>query len=223
MGQPLRILIVEDSEDDAELLLRELRRGGFEPAWERVDSAKGMNAALARQSWDLVASDYVMPGFGGLEALAIFHAKGLDVPFLIVSGHIGEDIAVASMKAGAADYLMKDRLARLVPAVKRALAEAETRRAHKRANEALRASEERFRQLAENIGMVFFLFERPTRDCPGSISYVSPAYERIWGSSCESLLRDSELWLKAVHPQDRQRLVNGLPQMAQGTFNDEFR
>src|SRR4051794_7006060 len=138
MGQPLRILVVEDSKEDAELLVRELRRGGYEPLFERVDSSEAMRAALDRRTWDVVVSDYVMPGFGGLEALALFHEKGLDAPFIVVSGHIGEDLAVAAIKAGADDYLMKDRLGRLVPAIERALEEAEVRRAHQRANEALR-------------------------------------------------------------------------------------
>src|SRR6266446_5162809 len=146
MGEPLSILVVEDSKDDAELLLREIRRGGYDPDYERVDSSAAMADALERRPWDLVISDYVMPGFGGHEALALFKQKGLDVPFIVVSGHIGEDIAVAAMQAGADDYLMKDRLARLVPAIERALAQAETRRAHRQSSEALRASDERFRQ-----------------------------------------------------------------------------
>ena len=179
MGKPLRILVVEDSEEDTFLLLRELREGGFEPVFERVASAEAMTAALDRERWDLVISDYVLPGFGGLEALALYHERGLDAPFIVVSGHIGEDIAVAAMKAGADDYLMKDRLARLVPAIKRALQEAEIRRAHQRANEALRDSEERFHQLAENIGAAFFMFEGPDGKRPDSLSYVSPGFKKV--------------------------------------------
>jgi two-component system, NarL family, sensor histidine kinase UhpB len=222
MGQPLSILVLEDSKDDAELLLREIRRGGYDPDYERVDSAAAMTEALERRPWDLVISDYVMPGFGGHEALALFQQKGLDVPFIVVSGHIGEDIAVAAMQAGADDYLMKDRLARLVPAIKRARQQADTRRAHRRANQALSDSEERFRQLAENIGAVFFMFERPNGG-PGAISYVSPAYEKVWGCPCESLYWDARLWLNAIHPEDRQRVTDALPQMAGGDFSDEFR
>src|SRR6266850_3096123 len=222
MGQALSILVVEDSKDDAELLLREIRRGGFDPDYERVDSAADMADALERRSWDLVISDYVMPGFGGHEALALFKQKGLDVPFIVVSGHIGEDIAVAAMQAGADDYLMKDRLARLVPAIKRARQQADVRRAHKRANQALSDSEERFRQLAENIGAVFFMFERPNGG-PGAVSYVSQAYERVWGFPCESLYWDAKQWINAIHPDDRQRVTDALPRMAGGDFRDEFR
>src|SRR6266567_111604 len=204
MGKPLRILVVEDSEEDSFLLLRELRAGGFEPVSERVATAEAMTSALDRESWDLVISDYVLPGFGGLEALALYHQRGLDAPFIVVSGHIGEDIAVAAMKAGADDYLMKDRLARLVPAIERALAQAEIRRAHRRSDEALRASDERFRQLAENIGVAFFMFERPSSDSPGSLSYVSPAYREIWGREVETLFAEPDLWLKGIHPEDQQ-------------------
>jgi DNA-binding NtrC family response regulator len=134
-GQPIRILLVEDSEDDAELLSLELRRGGYAPVARRVASADEMRTALQEEQFDLVVCDYVMPGFGGLEALALFRERGLQIPFIVVSGHIGEEMAVAAMKAGADDYLMKDRLARLVPAIKRALQESEIRRAHQRAND----------------------------------------------------------------------------------------
>jgi PAS domain S-box-containing protein len=223
MGQPLRILIVEDSQEDTDLLMRELRRAGYDISFQRVDSAETMAQALESESWDIVISDYVIPGFGGLEALALIQERGLSVPFMVVSGHIGEDIAVATIKAGADDYLMKDRLARLVPAIERALAQAEIRMAHKRANEALCESEQRFRQLAENIAAVFFMFEQPTDVSPGSISYVSPAFERIWGYPSAILFRDADEWLKAIHPEDRPRILAHLPQMARANFSAEFR
>ena len=151
MRPPLNILIVEDSSDDTELLALQLRRAGYTFEFERVDSAEAMRMALARRNWDLVISDYVIPGFGGPEALGLVKASGLSLPFIIVSGHIGEDIAVAAIKAGADDYLMKDRLGRLGPAMERALNEAEWRRANERAHEALRHSEESLRQLAEGL------------------------------------------------------------------------
>jgi phosphoserine phosphatase RsbU/P len=99
-GQPIRILLVEDSEDDGELLLLELRRGGYAPVARRVATADEMRTALDQECFDLVISDYVMPGFGGLEAMALFRERGLQVPFIIVSGHIGEEMAVAAMKEG---------------------------------------------------------------------------------------------------------------------------
>ena len=136
MKRPLRLLLVEDSSDDAELLLYELRHGGYEPQCVRVLSAEEMKCALQEQ-WDLVISDYVLPGFGGLEAFGLYREAGLDIPFIIISGHIGEEIAVAAIKAGAHDYVMKDRLTRLVPAIERALQEAEIRRAHARVQQEL--------------------------------------------------------------------------------------
>ena len=137
MATPLRILIVEDSEADAELLLRELRRGGYAPEFERVETPEGLDAALARQSWDLVVSDYAMPRFNGLQALKLTQEKGLDIPFIIVSGSIGEDVAVAAMKAGAHDYLMKDNTARLLPAIARELREARMRRERRQSEETI--------------------------------------------------------------------------------------
>jgi two-component system sensor histidine kinase UhpB len=223
MGQALRILLIEDSEDDAELLLRELRRAGYVPSAKRVASAAEVTTALDSESWDLIISDYVMPGFDGLEALALYRERRLDVPFIVVSGHIGEEIAVSAMQAGADDYLMKDRMARLVPAVARALQKAEMRRAHFLAAEALRESEERFRQLAENIGAVFFMFEKPTAQSPGALSYVSPAFQTIWGFPCESLIGSSDLWWKSVHAEDRARIESKLGQLGQGRFSEEFR
>ncbi len=125
---PLRVLLVEDSEADAALILRELRRGGFTPAHERVATADAMRVALARQPWDVIVSDYYLPGFDAPTALALLQATGADVPFIVVSGSVGEDTAVAVMRAGATDYLMKDRLRRLAPTVTRALADAGVRR-----------------------------------------------------------------------------------------------
>ena len=138
MGQPLRVLIVEDSEDDALLLARHLRQGGYELKSERVESAETMRLALERHAWDLVIADHNLPRFNSSDALKVIRDMELDIPFIIVSGSIGEEHAVSAMKAGAHDYLMKDNLVRLVPAVQRELREAENRRAHKQAEQAIR-------------------------------------------------------------------------------------
>lgn len=132
---PLRVLLVEDFESDAALVLRELRRGGYNPTWLRTDTAATMAAALAEQSWDIVIADYALPHFSGPAALALLRETGIDLPFIIVSGTIGEDVAVAAMKAGAHDYIMKNHLARLVPAVARELREAAVRRERRRAEQ----------------------------------------------------------------------------------------
>src|SRR5438552_3797662 len=152
MTIPLRVLLVEDSGDDADLLLHELRRGGYGPTFELVDTGEAMSAALDRQSWEVVIADYSMPRFSAPAALMLMKEKGLDLPFIIVSGTIGEAIAVAAMKSGAHDYLIKGQLARLVPAVERELREAEVRRARRRAEQALRellAREQAARKAAE--------------------------------------------------------------------------
>src|SRR5690349_8268626 len=135
MGVPLRVLMVEDSEDDARLLARELRRAGYDLTHERVDTAAAMNAALDRHAWDLVIGDYSMPRFSGTAALAILRERGLDIPYICVSGTITEELAVAAMKAGANDYVTKGQLKRLIPAIERELREA-TARAALRATEA---------------------------------------------------------------------------------------
>ncbi len=137
MNTPLRVLAVEDSEDDTEFLLRELRRGGYDVAYERVDTSAAMRDALAEKAWDIVICDFSMPRFNGLAALEVLQQSKLDLPFIIVSGSIGEATAVAVMKAGAHDYLMKDNLARLAPAVKRELNDAIIRRAKKQTDEEL--------------------------------------------------------------------------------------
>src|SRR4030042_5935520 len=135
MGQPIRVLIVEDSEDDTALVVRELRHGGYEPTFERVETAEAMRNALDKQTWDIVIADYTMPGFSAIAALTLFKESGIDLPFIIVSGTIGEETAVEAMKAGAYDYLMKGNLKRLVPALKRELKEAEVRRERRQGDE----------------------------------------------------------------------------------------
>ena len=118
-ARPLNVLIVEDSEEDADLIVMELKRGGFNPNFRRVDNAEGMQRAFNEASWDLVLSDFSMPYFSMTEAMAIAQQRDADLPFLIVSATIGEEAAVEAMKAGAHDYVLKHKLGRLVPAVRR--------------------------------------------------------------------------------------------------------
>jgi two-component sensor histidine kinase len=140
MRKPLHILIVEDSEDDALLLLRELRRGDYAIAFARVDTPEAMHEELNSQKWDLVISDYSMPQFSAPAALELLQKSGYDLPFIILSGTIGEDTAVAALKAGAHDFITKGQLARLVPAVERELREAQVRRERKKAQKQIEAS-----------------------------------------------------------------------------------
>ncbi len=223
MKRLLKLLLVEDSEIDATLVLRSLEKSGYQVTSLRVDTAEEMRTALQQNSWDIVISDYVMPQFSGLAALEVLREHKLDLPFIIVSGHIGEEIAVASMKAGAHDYVMKDNLARLAPAIERELRDAEVRRLRRLSENALRESEERFRQLADHIDVVFFLSEELQAGAIGRISYVSPAYAKIFGCSCQALHHDPLAWLEVVHPDDKPRITKALPSMSKGEFNDVFR
>src|ERR1017187_10029992 len=151
-NRALRALIADDSEDDVFFLVRELRKAGYELVHERVATAPAMKAALERQTWDIVISDYEMPHFGGFEALQLLKESGHDLPFILVSAVVSEETAVAAMKAGAHDYLMKRKLARLAPAIERELREAQTRVARKAAEEA--RSEERTSELQSPMYLV---------------------------------------------------------------------
>jgi PAS domain S-box-containing protein len=169
--QPLQVLVIEDSADDALLLEIELQRADYDPVCHRVETPAALTAALERQKWDLVLADYHLPHFDGLAALATIKERGLDLPFIIVSGYITEDTAVAAMKAGAHDFVMKDKLARLGPAVERELRDAEVRRERRRSEEQLKA-EQTFREAIENsvpsgIAVV---------DLEGKQTYVNPAF-----------------------------------------------
>lgn len=141
MNLRIRVLVIEDSEDDAQLLMRELRRRGYEADYTRVETADAMASALTAREWDVVISDYSLPQFNAPQALRVFKDSGLDLPFIAVSGTLGEEAAVATMKAGAHDYLTKGNLSRLVPAIERELREAEERRRRKKAEEELRRIE----------------------------------------------------------------------------------
>jgi signal transduction histidine kinase len=148
MSRAIKVLVVEDSEDDAKLVMRTLRRSGFEPLYRRVEDIEALRSAFRDEHWDAVLSDFRMPGFTGVEALTIFRSFGLDIPFIFVSGTIGEETAVAAMKAGASDYVMKEHLARLAPVLERELAQAAIRAEHRQAQQAV-AQHERLRALGQ--------------------------------------------------------------------------
>jgi two-component system, cell cycle sensor histidine kinase and response regulator CckA len=199
MPRPLRVLMVEDSEDDAALLLAELRRGGYDPAVERVETAEGMRRALAGGTWDVILSDYRLPSFSGPAALALMQDIGLDLPFIIVSGTIGEETAVAALKAGAHDFVTKENLARLGPAIEREMREAANRRELRRTEDTLRRSEAYFRALIEHsLDSIAIL------DGEGRIKYESPSLSRLLGYEPREL--EGRLGFDFVHPEDQHRV-----------------
>lgn len=209
-SRPLRVLLVEDSENDAALLEIELQRAGYRPQCERVETAETLAAALTRQPWDVIIADYVMPRFNGLAALAVVKEFGLDLPFIIVSGHITDDTAVAAMKAGAHDYVMKDKLARLGPAVERELREAEVRRARNR-SEARLKEEHDFRQAIENSipsGIVVV-------DLEGRQTYVNPAFCAMVGWS-ETELIGAKPPFPYWPPEEIDTITEAFAQVLQG-------
>jgi PAS domain S-box-containing protein len=207
MGVPLRLLLVEDNENDAVLVVRELKRGGYDTTYERVYDAASMRAALERQSWDLVLSDHSMPQFSGRAALDVLRQRDPDVPFIFVSGTIGEDAAVESMRMGAQDYLNKANLRRLVPAIQRELREAASRRERRRAETALRESEQRFEKVfqASPVGITI------STVAEGRYVDVNAAFLRMIGRTREEVIGrtsfDISFWRD---PVDRTRVMERL-------------
>jgi two-component system, cell cycle sensor histidine kinase and response regulator CckA len=150
MNKELRVLVIEDSEQDTLLLMRELEDAGYEPAYWQVDSATAMSSALEEQIWDVVICDHSLPGFNSAEALNVLRQKNADIPFIILSGTIGEDVAVNMMKAGANDYVMKDSRARLIASIEKELRDAEGRRAKRQAGEGQKQKQEELEDFFEN-------------------------------------------------------------------------
>lgn len=157
MDKPIRLLIVDDSEDDGLLLVRNLKNGGFNPSYEQVDTAEAMSRALDEKTWDVILCDNSMPTFDAASALELYKDKRLDLPFIIVSGTIADETAVAAMKAGAHDYIMKGNLARLSSAVDRELREAKNRQERRITEIQLRKSEEKYRTLFEDSSDAIYL------------------------------------------------------------------
>ncbi|MEA2699334.1 MAG: hypothetical protein QOI66_3605, partial [Myxococcales bacterium] len=189
MTAGLRVLLVEDSATDAKLVVQELRRRWQPVEFKRVETEDAMRAALDQATWDVVTSDWSMPKFTAPAALAVLKERRLDLPFIIVSGTIGEETAVEAMRAGAHDYVLKDRLNRLTPAIEREVRECRARGAHRQAEEALRVSEARFRRLAESgiIGIA-------VGDLNGNILDANDTYLKMVGYAREELLRGAGRW-----------------------------
>jgi PAS domain S-box-containing protein len=201
VGIVLRVLLVEDSADDARLLVRQLVTAGYEVQHERVETPAAMRDALTRLSWDLVISDYSMPGFSGTAALSLVQELGVDLPFIFVSGTIGEDVAVAAMKAGASDYVLKDKLKRLVPAIERELRDAEIRRERRRAHEVV-VERTRLAELTSDIGVALTsvtpLRETLARCAAALVRHLDVVGAGVW--TCTQQTQTLELQAEAGLP-----------------------
>ncbi|HWP60111.1 MAG TPA: ATP-binding protein [Candidatus Acidoferrales bacterium] len=230
MATVLRLLVVEDSEEDTLLLVGEIERGGYRVEYERVQSAAAMASALSRRTWDLVIADYTMPSFRGTDALEIFKRNGIDIPFIFVSGTIVESAAVEAMKAGAHDYVIKGNLKRLVPAIERELREAEVRRESKRAEQerarlfqetqrnlnrirALREVETAIGSTLDLRTVLYLLLESGRRFLP--FPHVSAA--RLWDKRTDSLRPEAsrdvsmERWPLEDSESDRELMTKRAP------------
>ena len=198
MKRQLKVLIVEDSEPDARLLIRELKRGGYEVEHQRIETAEALKAALADGVWDVVLCDYVLPQFSGDEALRMIRNSGLDLPFIFVSGTIGEEAAVQAMKAGAHDYVMKNNLIRLAAAVERELGEAQIRKESRQAEAMMRLSEHKYRHLFESMRDAAFLVAEGT----GKIIDVNPQAESLLGRTRAEIIgmNQRELYPSQMEP-----------------------
>jgi diguanylate cyclase (GGDEF)-like protein/PAS domain S-box-containing protein len=200
MGKPLRILIVEDTEADMASLLDELRRGGYEPIYERVDTSAAMSAALARQTWDVVVSDYYMPHFSAPATINLLKETGLNTPLIVISSTEGEGLAAEAIRAGARDYIVKSDLARLVPVIDRELQ-------RKDAHSALREAETRYRTLVEHVPAAIHLIALTEESATFS---MSPQIEKQLGFSAAEWTGHPELWWSQLHPEDRERVLSEL-------------
>jgi len=199
MDRGLRILVLEDLATDAELMAYELRRTGIPFTLRRVDDRAGFVQALQDYRPDLILSDFHLPDFDGFSALALAQEKCPGTPFLFVSGAMGEEVAIDSLKQGATDYILKDRLARLGPAVERALREAAERRERRQAEDALRESEQRYRLLVKSIPAVVY---RGYFDC--TVDFIDDKVADITGYPREEFESRRLKWSDLVAPEDRE-------------------
>ena len=215
MKSLLRLLLIEDSVDDAELIVREIRRGGYSVEFQRVETKLDMQQALAHSTWDMILSDYSMPKFSAMAALQVLNDSGLDIPFMVISGTIGEETAVTALKAGAHDFLLKDKLARLVPAIERELRDAETRRSRHEA-------ELRYKLLVEQLPIIVYV--NPL-DKIVNTTYVSPQIQSVLGYKPEEWLSDPEFWQKRIHPDDREAVLTAVERsdLTSQPFDMEYR
>jgi DNA-binding NtrC family response regulator len=209
-GNVLRVLLVEDTQDDADLLLRELRVQGYDASSNRVDTEDDLRASLRAEHWDIMICDWVMPRLSARRAIEIAHEEDFDGPIIIASGTMGDEHVVEALHAGAQEYVVKDNLRRLVPAIRRELEEAEIRRAARRAEESLAESEARYRTLVQTIPAATYIDAESEDAIAGyKTIFISPQITTMIGYAPEELTADPDLWASLIHPEDRERARAG--------------
>lgn len=217
MTKQLKVLVVEDSEDDALMIVRQLQKAGYTLTFVRVDTREKMREALEQEKWDLILSDYVMPHFSGLEALRIFQERDLEIPFLIISGKIGEDVAVEAMRLGAHDYILKHNLKRLVPAVEREVQEASVRREQKEMDAALRKLQTQYHLIAENTSDLITIIDEK-----GIVNFASPSHKLVLGYEKKDY--EGTRLLDYIHPNDFPHVQQSIQKLLQkkNPYREEF-
>ncbi len=206
MQKPIKVLITEDSEDDAAMLIGTLQRGGYDPVYEIVDTPEAMADALNRQEWDLVIADYSMPLFSGLDALKLLQDKDPDLSFILMTGQVGEYIAVEAMKAGAHDYILKSNPARLIPAIERESRDTQTRRKNRQNEQALRESQERYRLIVETANEGIWQIDKENRT-----TFVNQKMAEMLGYTVDEMMGQTpyifmdEEWSKVAEANTRRR------------------
>jgi len=202
MAHQLRVLLIEDNEDDVALMRHELQRGGYEPVIRRVETPAAMHHALQQETWDVVLADWTLPQFSALFALEMLKSQGLDLPFIIVSGTIGEEATTSAMKAGAHDFVSKQDLERLVLIIERELREGADRRARRRAEAALAASEERLQLVARATNDAVRDWDLSTNGM-----WWSKGFSVLFGYQAQDVEAGVESWYSRLHPADKDRVI----------------
>lgn len=219
MAIPIRLLIVEDTEDDCLLVVRELKKAGYEPTYERVETAVAMADVLDKQEWDMVLCDYVLPHFSGIDAIKLLKSRQVDLPCIILSGKIAEDVAVDAMRAGANDYISKENLKRLIPAINRELTEKESRKQRKIAEQRLRMSEEQYKTIIHTAMDGFWMV-----DAKGRLLEVNDAYCRLTGFTKEELLKMSVSDLETKEtPEEIKEHIQEVMRVGRDCFETQHR
>lgn len=222
-GQHLKVLLVEDNTSDALLVERHFNKAGYHPEIVRVETDAEMLRSLneSGEAWDVILADYHLPSFSAPEALKVLKAAGYDIPFIVLSGAVSEETAVEAMRAGAHDYISKQNLARLIPALEREMTEARGRRRKREAERALQKSEQRFHRLVESMPLGLII-----SDYSGRILYANDAIERLLGYTMEELAQGTVTLERMLSEQESSRLslarrpfwLSGLPEPMEVSF-----